>query len=484
MSGTIRVMFIMALLVYAITVYGVSYDLNSYQTPAHIERNLDLSFKGSGNQTKRDSTLDKSHTTDLNVTFSEERYTRRCYLLWESSLAGASDWRRHNYDENPEEYYDNFHLEPAFSFSGEFVPYILGNWFAHSRFAGDWRGYFSNNESLLNDTSYDSETDKNTYILNAELGSGYGRVENVSKARDAIYFLDELESEGLLCRVVEIEEVTRLADLLVSLDQLHLFDSRLQQKEETRRIFALLVEAGLLKEHDMEAILVIQDINRYTGMYDRYSGWEVYPLAYLDYYKFDSDSESKYDYTDGSSLDRKVYTDRTEKDQTTGSAVRFRYARNLGKNWQLDFNSELGFCYKDYRYDYSKEEIILRDVTSDVMEYDLEGKRMEMYLAFNWYPDTRTRLRTGLDYIYVKDEGDGLEADEDERIEYDINYEYQYIYVYSSCSYYISPRFNATLSVSLSNQMNRGGYSEQSAASYKRDTFKFGYHLGFSYKIF
>ena len=109
--------------------------------------------------------------------------------------------------------------------------------------------------------------------LNAEIGYGLGRVENVSDARIVLFILDDLRKEGLLNREPTLEEIDAISDLTIYVKNQRFFDSRIKRIYELKSIDSLLQSQGILKKDDVAYHTILQDNWNYSVNKFRQIGW-------------------------------------------------------------------------------------------------------------------------------------------------------------------------------------------------------------------
>jgi hypothetical protein len=443
---------------------SVDYDLNRYQPEAFKINSLDLDFHNSDNFGKYDNENDTKLNNSLNLDYSEERFNREQILNWTGSLALGHNYGKTTAEDNTTEEISTYKWTPELTFSGNYRRYIRENIFLKLYAYGDGDGC-SGKENAY-DTTYDKDELK--YEVSGSLGVGYGRIEDVTRARKAIYILEDLESAGLLSRKSSSDDVTRLAHLLDGLIHLRLFDDRLNNMESLRQIANHLEAEGLLSDAGIESFVIINDIYNYANIYQRKAGWEILPEFT---YGYSSDkAESDFDETQYDSL----YTNMNHRESEATkeeykAGLNFSYYYNLNKDLQLDITTSGGYLQGSHEendnYDYGN------DYVEHITEFgsDTEGSYLNLQVSLNWYLNTRTRVWASINYdLNLSDiEGTEFESDEDETPrDFTIENESQNFDFAIGTNYYLSPRLSLYSRISVDNEKIR---YESTGVDYPRD---------------
>ncbi|MCF7920396.1 MAG: hypothetical protein K9N06_10850 [Candidatus Cloacimonetes bacterium] len=462
---------------------AIEFDLNSYQVADYREDCLSIGLNNSGSSGNGSSEEYYQSGNYLEADFSEMRYSRQQSLLLKGNIGLTHSLKILTVDDSTDLEKKYFSLAPNLGISGQYRRYILKNWFFEINISEDYSRDYDYKESF--DVSKNREDeynlDKNEFIC--EPGLGLGRRENATRARQALYMLEELEKTGMLIREVNTTDVTYLADLLVSVEHLRLFDSRLKTQEALREVVNHLIMTGLIENAGIENFLIVKDMYFYGDRYPRFSGWDFKAMMRYSNLKDEYNSNSRYyhfnpDYDD----DIRDYTSVSNTDRY-GPALKFNYSRNFGKNWQLDIITDLDYMFNTFRYDHhsnqNQESLSRRD--EDTKELDLQTE-----VNLNWYVSTRTHLWAEISYDYEKINGDGIDESfsDSTYTEYDYDGEAQYFDFSLNAEYYISPRLFLDFSLTLHNIKIRDDYEGWEQRDYDYDSFSTRYSLKLNYDIF
>ena len=93
-----------------------------------------------------------------------------------------------------------------------------------------------------------------------KLGLGFGRIEDVTDARQAIYMLEALHKNGVLSRQLSNEEVVALAQKISSEKNKRFFDSRLHKIDEISAVDSFFVASKALSKNDASYFTALYDM--------------------------------------------------------------------------------------------------------------------------------------------------------------------------------------------------------------------------------
>jgi hypothetical protein len=381
---------------------AVEYDLNNYIVPDYHERALSISLKNSAQTGKNYMDYYSGTGSNIKTTFSEMRYSRQQNLFWQGRFALVHGFDVASRDDST--FYDsnNSDLDAVLDFTGIYRYYFLDNWFSEFNLSGNYsRSYDSEEESEIGDLNLE-KNDNAEGEQTGEIGFGYGRRQDVTCARQAIYILEELDKAGQLLRKMNNNDVTELADLLVTISHVRQYDSRIKVKDDLRLIVNHLIAAGLLQKTGIENFLIIRDMYHYGNNYSRTSGWDISTAGRLTFYQSEYDDKYVYIYSDHNDVWHNY--DNEDNRSRYGVALKFNYSHNYGKNWELDIASDLGYFQNNSLKKYSA---VYSDTTRYKRNEDSEEIALKTAIRLNWYISTRTRLWAGVDYVLNDFTGDG-----------------------------------------------------------------------------
>lgn len=124
-------------------------------------------------------------------------------------------------------------------------------------------------ESLEKDILLDTRNQLSVHI-------GYGRVENITDARQAIYILDDLNKNGRLTHQPTQEEAFEFADFITKVLNKRVIDSREKRIEEYTLVDSFLVSKGLITKQDGRYFGVLNDNWNYARNQSWLTGSKLY----------------------------------------------------------------------------------------------------------------------------------------------------------------------------------------------------------------
>lgn len=462
---------------------AIEYELNSYQVPEYQEGTLSLALNNSGSLGKEYAKEFSEAGNDLKASFSEILYTRKQSLVLKGSLDIHNFLKLSAADDTTNFTGNETNFKPDLEISGQYRYYFLKNCFIDTYLADSYIKKYR----YIDNTNISKESEEKNDFINIELicepGLGYGRRQDVAKARQALYILEELEAVDLLLRKANTDDVTSLADLLVSLQHLRLFDSRLKNQEALREIVNHLTAAGLIEETNIENFLIINDMYMFGAGYPRVSGWDIKAMMRITSSQDENHDTYRYFYFDPEYNDNLQKYDRETNTDKYGPALILNDSWNFSKNWQLDIKADLSYLFNDmHSYNYSQhsqESISNRDEDSDEIA-------LQSAINLNWYVSTRTHLWASINYDYDKTAGDGTyeNVSDSTLIKYDYDGEEQNFTLSLNAEYYLSPRLFIDFTFSLRNTKIRDEYTGWEQMNWHYDNFYPGYYLKFNYDIF
>jgi hypothetical protein len=463
------------------------YNLNNYQVPDYFEHGLNFTLNNSGKITEKDSEDRSSNNGDLYADYFARKYSRKNILDISLNTKLGYDLYSENSTDSLKIDNDRYGLDYRFEIGAELRSYITGDWFCNIDADCYASSYYDESDYRKVESHSEGEGNGYTYRESGGIGLGYGRVQDVSKACQAVEMLSELEKAGLLVREVTPEDVEGLADLLVELTTLRLFDNRLINMEKVRQINGEMIKKGLLAGDNVESFVIVMDLYNLGTVFKRESGWDVYPSYKLENYDYLRESSSEKVYIDTTYSD---YTNEYEEERgsrTYQPGFNFNYFRVLSSRWQLDASGS----YEYFWFENKSENTSIRrnesypDSIWEKSEFDIEGYVVELNLKLNWYPDTRTRIWSGLEYTIADRDFDEwydwvYSEDEEENESYLQSYsQFQRDYIiYVGMDYYFSPKLSLYLTVSY-----RADDSENDSQYITPFSYNSFYDSVFSYRL-
>jgi len=404
-----------------------SYNLGSYKTPDIKRRSLDFQFYSNGefatNQLSKDAYLLNGM---VNTEFKNYVNNRRFIgeqvvdvgIQGNSASSGGTDSDKSR----------SFLLNTSYSNSSKFYNSDNSFW----KVGGNASLMFSNykhNDAAANKTLQ--------FNIAPQLGIGWGRIEPVQDARQAVYILDELSKKGVITAHLSDDEVNRFAQVISTVKNKRFLDSRLHLIDEVSKVDSFLVYNGYVQESGAKYFTTLYDYWMYGCSFNRDAGSEI-----------SAEIIPQYNYN-------KVYAYNSWGDTKGVSAkISYQYEKPVNLYWQRSAYASVGLSYSHDRL-YNEF-----DGTSDIRMASVAGR-----YSIGYYPNSRTNLNLGL-------EESVLLVDEDKK------YCRSVTQLVLSAYYYISPQFR------LSGNANLTYYKNDLSGAERINDWIGNYSLTLTYSLF
>jgi len=209
-------------------------------------------------------------------------------------------------------------------------------------------------QNKIENQSEESNQKQNEYgfSLSPQIGIGYGRIENVEDARQAVYIANALSKKNVLTRNLSNEEIFDLSRKISTVKNKRFLDSRLHLTDEISTVDSFFVSINLLSANGAAYFTTLYDMWQYGDLFPRKSGYNISFLAYPYYsynYTKDTPDLGTIYYPHHAYLETDLVLDyeRPFKLNWQHSAEIGGYASFLqGKEGETDFNSIFSTYYK------------------------------------------------------------------------------------------------------------------------------------------
>ncbi len=230
-------------------------------------------------------------------------------------------------------------------------------------------------------------------ILEIPFGVGYGRIEEVTDARLAVYVLDDLMSHNKLSRSPSTEEVLLLAKRMSEIKNRRFFDARLQRIREIKTVDSLIQSTVPVTDADAVYFTTLYDNWDFAAWPPRFAGgrlsFRIQPRT--DLY-FSNRFMTNY-YVDNDSL----VLESLRKQESGRFAItglgRYEYHRPLNLKWQFSGFADLG-------YEWVQEDDQLQIIANPFRLNDEEVIFSKINGKIGFYPNSRTSISLGLTGSY------------------------------------------------------------------------------------
>ena len=255
-------------------------------------------------------------------------------------------------------------------------------------------------------TDYQTDTyNDNSTLIQFELPVyfGYGRIERVEDARQAVFILNDLQRFGRLTRVPNTAEVIAFSERIAEVKNKRFFDSRLQKIDELEVADTYLQSAGLVEGSDIAYFTSLNDMWDYGALQVRLAGYRVYGGAIPAYGIYDSYNleEIHFD-SKATSQQTKAEYENDNRIQKLLFCVGFEYQKPIKQKWQYSLQTSIRIGPSKSTNKYTNLSANEPTVESTLKLTDYIGF---IETGFGFYPNTRTYLTLNLTGFYNYDKG-------------------------------------------------------------------------------
>jgi hypothetical protein len=146
--------------------------------------------------------------------------------------------------------------------------------------------YNYSQEKTKNQTDDSNQKEKVFRInISPELGIGYGRIENVRDARQAVYIANALSKSKVLTRNLTNDELFELSQIISTVKNKRFLDARLHLIEEITTLDSFFENNDLLADNGAAYFTTLYDMWQYGDLFPRKSGYEISLLLH-PYYNY------------------------------------------------------------------------------------------------------------------------------------------------------------------------------------------------------
>ncbi|MDR0231260.1 MAG: hypothetical protein LBI82_03990 [Dysgonamonadaceae bacterium] len=136
-------------------------------------------------------------------------------------------------------------------------------------------------QNKIEKQSEDSNQKQKTFFFHfsPQVGVGYGRIENVEDARQAIYIVNALSKRKVLTRNLSNNEMLELSQKISTVKNKRFLDSRLHLIDEITSVDSFFVNNNLLADNGAAYFTTLYDMWQYGALFSRKSGYEISFMA-------------------------------------------------------------------------------------------------------------------------------------------------------------------------------------------------------------
>ncbi|KJF44950.1 hypothetical protein [Draconibacterium sediminis] len=441
-----------------------NFDLSKYKLPEIKRHQLDFNFSYNNNNQKHynDDTPDHSNfdlDNDLRLDYSFDRNTPRVQSNGWGSLSTTMTLDREKYEDKEKVKDDYFNFRFNAGFQKRIYPKNDDRWFLLWSPNLNVSNSLNRDQDFLDYNNNQIEKYKTRYLTfqpRLNVGGGFGRIEQTSDARRAIYIVEDLYKKDKLNRLPDEDELIVIANRVAELRNQRFFDARLRHIYEMESLDSLLNTMELVSDNDIGYFTSLNDMWSY-GHESRYSGTRLQAVVVgqLDY-RF---------------VKEKTVTDDYENSSVTIEDDNTDYNENLQFGLALSSYKPIGLKWQRYLFANVNASNYFNDSNVNAWSTDFNSFSGIISYGYDWFFNTRTYASFGVNGQYSR-----YDYDEEETNRYDSNSFYTGIS--GSLNYYFSPRLRASFRIN-----SNYNWYQNSDSSYDKQ-FRFGSSASLNYAIF
>lgn len=361
------------------------YDISKYYTPDIVRNQLDLSVSSSGSL---NSTLNTSNDNaingNLNANFSNYVNTRKLIRTINANLLlNGSASSENNLTTGINQQSGHF-----YNSAGVGTTYQLFNPTNKFLSFGGNINYGYNISSNKIDSLNKADIVKYNLLssnLNLYIGVGFGRIENVTDAQQAIYLLEAFSKNNVLGRDLSNNEIFNLSQEISRIKNKRFLDARLHLIDEVSHVDSFLVANNLIKKSDANYFTTLYDIWLYGDRFERKSGQSI-ELRFTPNIRFDNSySKIAYEFTNHSDLEGKgnsLYSN-------YNISLIYNFEKPFNQKWQHSVNASLNGVLNNSSYTSTS---ILPLNNESKSAYNSKYANANASYKLGYYPNTRTNI--------------------------------------------------------------------------------------------
>jgi len=466
---------------------------------------------------------------DENSGFSD--YAKGSIGYYEDENEYVNNDRKDNstlYNQSYELKYDSrFYLDQFFVGVLPTVGYIKDNTCQdnHSISSSNYYSYPNDSISIVKNSLYDESQNgtgwEEEYYYGLPVSFGYGRIENVNDARQAVYILDELQNSGYLTERLSDEAVDRLATEINRIKNQRVLDSREKAKYQLAALDSVLYASGKLKERNVGYFNIINDNWNYGANQNRLHGWSVGVKAGYDIKSrfnrnnsekksdkcetsdsilFEQDTVAFYNNHINELVSYQIRESYDTDSYTLGCFGRFEQQIDLYSQYGISLSVNHRWSKDDSYDNYSGFRRVLEQDTLTISNYfaksskssDFKALITELSVHYDYFLNTRTTIFNSISAGYIKNTTDITNTSASGNQSYSNNTTEMISFAWnSSINYYFSPRLSASINGYLGYDQNENDsdmsyeYSDYTRNEWsENDGFNYNLSVGMNYTLY
>ncbi len=348
-------------------------DISTYYSPSILRQQLDLTFDLSNtfSSSNHNSVESSQNSFNWDVKPIYNKYKNNRSIVSDLNISGSTVGNLRKV--SSANMTNSQSIISTFYAGYDMLLYSKSKYHLILNALASYENEFGRSKSDLSQDGNNFDKNNNFLQLNAGLGFGYGRIENVEDARQAVYILSALTDKNRMARTLNEDEIFDFAKVISSVKNKRHLDSRLRKIEEITAVDSFLVKKSLKSGSDATYFSTLNDMWEYGALANRKSG-QILQLSANP--GFTSKNEDTY-YEFNNNL-----TVKNENTILSGMVqLKYQYEKPTNLYWQHSIVANIQYTYTDENELHlsSTENKFWKNNVNATGEYTL-----------GYYPNTRT----------------------------------------------------------------------------------------------
>ncbi len=357
------------------------FNLSDYKLPNLKRSALDLNFDFTNSNDlffKTENGTKNQHeiTGNLNANYNFYINTAKTQRLITGNFTFNPKYSTYSTNYNPK----SSTINPLINYTFENRYYYKTNTFIETDLIFGSH-YYYNYFEVSNGSKTTIKSNSFGFSLSIPVKYGFGRIENVTDARHAVYILEELLSNNRL-NTVSTENILEFSSLISKLKNMRFFDSRHRKIYEIEALDSFLTTKKMISKSDARYFTTLNDLWDFGGTQSRSSGERIsFGLTPGTSLIKTNSSYSDTSYTD---------IDNTIKSYSITGKIEYYREKPISLKWQKSTNVSL---YGKYYY--------LND-DNYLPNSQIPSIGLFFTQSLSYYPNTRTTLSFNYGGKYIQ----------------------------------------------------------------------------------
>ena len=348
-------------------------DISTYYSPSILRQQLDLTFDLSNtfSSSNHNSVESSQNSFNWDVKPIYNKYKNNRSIVSDLNISGSTVGNLRKV--SSANMTNSQSIISTFYAGYDMLLYSKSKYHLILNALASYENEFGRSKSDLSQDGNNFDQNINFLNLNAGIGVGYGRIENVEDVRQAVYILSALTDKNRMSRTLNEDEIFDFAKVISSVKNKRHLDSRLRKIEEITAVDSFLVKKSLKSGSDATYFSTLNDMWEYGALANRKSGQILQLIAN---HGFTSKNEDTY-YEFNNNL-----TVKNENTLLSGMVqLKYQYEKPTNLYWQHSIVANIQYTYTD------ENELHLSSTENKFWKNNVNATAQ---YTLGYYPNTRT----------------------------------------------------------------------------------------------